>query len=157
MIDLTMLYSNATEEINFDGEYNIPKEIINDSRVIELDKVTISNSRIFEIEGEYELDASISGKMKINDSVTLEEVWYPFNIEIMCHPDTWSWNSVEKDKKSLDIIEFLWQNIVLEVPLRYTVVSDYSKYQGDGWKLVSEEELGNNPFMTLLNNEDRSD
>ena len=91
--------------------------------------------------------------MKINDSITLEEVWYPFDIQIDEKLDEF----VEKDKKHLDIIEFLWQDIVLEVPLRYTVVSNYDEYHGDGWKLVSEEELGNNPFKTLLNNEDRSD
>ena len=65
---------------------------------------------------------------------------------------------IEKDKNSLDIIEVLCQNIVLEVPLRYSIVSDYSKYQGDGWKLVSEEEVvNNNPFNTLLKDEDWSD
>ena len=91
--------------------------------------------------------------MKIYDSVTMDEVWYPFDIQIDEKLDEF----VEKDKKYLDLLEFLWQNIVLEVPLRYTLVSDYQEYQGDGWKLVSEEELGNNPFKTLLNNEDRSD
>ena len=65
---------------------------------------------------------------------------------------------IENNENSLDIIEILWQNIVLEVPLIYTEVKDYSKYRGDGWKLVSEEDLvNNNPFNTLLNNEDRSD
>ena len=54
-------------------------------------------------------------------------------------------------KNTLDITEILWQNIMLEVPLRFTTVDDYSKYQGDGWKLTSEEELKveNNPFNDL--------
>ena len=153
MIDLTMLYSNAVEELSFDGEYSIPKEKINDSRIIELDKIKINNSIIKKIEDDFDLSCEIEGKMKIYDSVTLEEIWYPFQIQIDEKLDEF----VEKDKKHLDIIEFLWQNIVLEVPLRYTSVTNYDEYQGDGWKLVSEEELGNNPFKTLLNNEDRSD
>ncbi len=153
MIDLTKLYSGVYDELSFDGEYIIPKEMINDSRILELDKVTIQDSLIKKVEDYFEINFTINGKMLINDSITLEEVWYPFNIEINEKLDEF----VEKDKKHLDIIEVLWQNIVLEVPLRYTVVSDYSNYYGDGWKLVSEEELDNNPFKALLNNEDRSD
>ena len=153
MIDLTKLYSGATDELSFDGEYNIPKEVISDSRVKELKDVVISNSIIKKIEDDFEISLNITGKMKISDSITLEDVWYPFEIEIDEKLDEF----VENDKKHLDIIAFLWQNIVLEVPLRYTVVSDYKEYQGNGWKLVSEEEIGNNPFKSLLNNEDRSD
>lgn len=153
MIDLTKLYSGAIDELSFDGEYNIPKEVITDSRVKELKEVVISNSIIKKIEDDFEISLNITGKMKISDSITLEDVWYPFSIEIDEKLDEF----VENDKKHLDIITFLWQNIVLEVPLRYTVVSDYKDYHGDGWKLVSEEEIGNNPFKTLLNNEDRSD
>ena len=46
----------------------------------------------------------------------------------------------------------LWENIVLEVPLQFTKVIDFSKFQGDGWKLVSENEptTNNNPFSELL-------
>ena len=63
------------------------------------------------------------------------------------------------EENILDIYAILWQNIVLEVPLRYSKVEDYGKYQGDGWKLVSEEELKlkNNPFSALQNNMDGSD
>ena len=153
MIDLTKLYSGAIDELSFDGEYVIPNEVITDSSVKELKDVVVSNSLIKKIEDDFEISLNITGKMKISDSITLEDVWYPFEIEIQEKLDEF----VENKKKHLDIIAFLWQNIVLEVPLRYTVVSDYKEYQGDGWKLVSEEEIGNNPFKTLLNNEDRSD
>ena len=59
---------------------------------------------------------------------------------------------LEKDENSIDILPILWQNIVLEVPLRFTKVNDLSKYNGDGWKLISEEEASstsNNPFLEL--------
>ena len=152
MIDLTQLYLNI-EKLSLDGEYVIPKEVITDKRVFALDKVVLSDSYIENIDNELYINANITGKMKISDSVSLEEVWYPFDIKINEKIDDF----IEKGEKHLDIILFLWQNIVLEVPLRYSVVDDYSKYQGDGWKLVSEEELVNNPFNTLLKDEDRSD
>ncbi len=152
MIDLTQLF-NTLDKLPIDGDYVIPKEIITDKRIIELDKIKLNNSYIENIDNELYINANITGKMKIHDSVSLEEVWYPFNIKIDEKIDDF----IEKGEKYLDIIVFLWQNIVLEVPLRYSIVDDYGKYQGDGWKLVSEEELVNNPFNTLLKDEDRSD
>ena len=51
----------------------------------------------------------------------------------------------------LDIFEFLWENILLEVPLHYTKVKDLHKFRGDGWKLIHEDEIKNdNPFHDLL-------
>ena len=57
----------------------------------------------------------------------------------------------------LDIFSFLWENIVLEVPLRFTKVKDLSKFHGDGWKLISEEERNqtSNPFNDLLKEMER--
>ncbi len=153
MIDLTQLYTSI-DKISIDGIYKIPNEIIVDERIHELSEIELTNSIIEKIEGELFIKTEINGKMKISDSVSLEDVWYPFNIKIDEKIDDF----IEKGEKYLDIIAFLWQNIVLEVPLRYSIVKDYSKYQGDGWKLVSEEELvNNNPFNTLLKDEDRSD
>ena len=153
MIDLTQLYTSI-DKISIDGIYKIPNEIIVDERIHELSEIELTNSIIEKIEGELFIKTEINGKMKISDSVSLEDVWYPFNIKIDEKIDDF----IEKGEKYLDIIAFLWQNIVLEVPLRYSIVKDYSKYQGDGWKLVSEEELvNNNPFNTLLKGEDRSD
>ena len=43
-------------------------------------------------------------------------------------------------QNNIDIISIIWQNIVLEIPLR--VVSediDDSLTSGDGWKLIREE------------------
>ena len=154
MIDLTLLYCGNIDNIPLDGKYIIPKELYKNTEIINLSEIEVKNSSIRRVEDEYFIKLSISGEMKIKDSITLDDVNYPFSIEIDDNLEEF----VEKDENSLDIIEVLWQNIVLEVPLRYTVISDYSKYQGDGWKLVSEEDLvNNNPFNTLLNDEDRSD
>ena len=58
----------------------------------------------------------------------------------------------EKNENTLDILDFLWENIVLEIPLQFTKVRDLSKFHGDGWRVISEEELQNsqNPFFDLL-------
>lgn len=152
MIDLIPLFSLSVTSISLDGEYQIP--VVDGSGVLELTKVELKDSEIKKVEDDFYIIVNASGKMKIKDSITLDDVWYPFEVKIDEKLDEF----IENDKNILDINQFLWQNIVLEVPLRYTVVSDYSKIRGDGWKLVSEEELvSNNPFSTLLSEEDRSD
>ena len=153
MIDLTSLYSGVVDSLSVNGTYEIPKERIVDSRIIELSKISVKGNIIKDID-DYKINMNIKGEMTINDSVTLEEVKYPFDIDFEDNLDDF----IENNENSLDIIEILWQNIVLEVPLRFTLVEDYSKINGDGWKLVSEEDLvKNNPFKNLLKEEDRSD
>ena len=153
MIDLTNLLSNVVDSISLDGEYTIDKDRITDSRILDLSKISVKGSISSDLD-DYLVDMNIVGDMTINDSVTLKPVKYHFDIDFNEKLN----EIIENNDNSLDIIEILWQNIVLEVPLRYTEVRDYSKYQGDGWKLVSEEDLvNNNPFNTLLKDEDRSD
>lgn len=154
MINLIPLLSGVEEFIEIKEQYEINAEKIKESSIIELSKIVVDG--VIKKKNDVEICVNIkaTGQMKINDSITLDEVWYPFSFEIDENLDEF----IEKDENSLDIIEVLWQNIVLEVPLRYTIVNDYSDYQGDGWKLVSEEELvKNNPFSALLNEKDRSD
>lgn len=154
MINLIPVLAGVKESIDINDSYTIEKEKFDKTSILDLSAVNVKGKIEKENDGCCYLNVSVNGKMKINDSVTLEEIWYPFSFEISENLN----EIIENDENSLDIIEVLWQNIVLEVPLRYTNVDDYSKYQGDGWKLVSEEELvNNNPFSALLNEKDRSD
>ena len=83
------------------------------------------------------INCNIKTNITIEDSVTLEEVNYPINIEIDEDID----KIYIKNENSLDILAFLWENIVLEVPTYFTKVKDISKIYGDGWKLIREEDL----------------
>ena len=87
--------------------------------------------------------------MKLNDSVSLEPVNYPFSFKISENVAEF----LEKDQFTLDIISILWENIVLEIPIRYSEVTNYDEYKGDGWRVISEDEKKvntNNPFKDLL-------
>lgn len=153
MIDLTNLYSNVVDSISLDGEYSIGKKSITDSRILDLSKISVKGEISKDLD-DYQVKMNIKGDMTINDSITFKPVKYPFDIDF----DEKLSEIIENNEFSLDINEILWQNIVLEVPLRFTIVEDYSKIKGDGWKLVSEEDLvKNNPFNNLLQEEDRSD
>ena len=153
MIDLTQIYSGITDKIKLDGKYEIPKDLITDNRILDIRGVKLLGS-IDKNEEDYFINAKINTEIKIKDSISLEPVWYRIDTTIEEKLEEF----IEKSENSLDIINFLWQNIVMEVPLRYTDVNDYNEYKGDGWKLVSEEDFtNNNPFNKLLESEDWSD
>ena len=151
-IDLSLLHSNTINEIDISGEYNIDSDYYKDTDIVNLDKVKVTGiiNRKEDEDGnliDY-IKASINGNMIINDSISLEEINYPYSIEY----DDYLEDNCKKNENILDIFQFLWENIVLEVPLQFTKVSDLSKYHGDGWKLISEDDLEkrNNPFNDLL-------
>ena len=101
------------------------------------------------------LECNIKGTIKVKDSITLEPIEYEINVEYNDFLD----DIYKKNENTLDIFMFLWENIVLEVPLQFTRVEDLSKFHGDGWKLISEEELkhSNNPFSELLKDFDNKE
>ena len=153
MIDLTKLLSGFVDTLEIDEEYVVP--VSDNTDIEELSKIKVKGDISLSSDGEYYTNLFCSGEMLIKDSISLDDVWYPFSFTI-----DENINDLDKnDENILDILAILWQNIVLEVPLRYSVVEDYDKYQGDGWKLVSEEELRikNNPFSALQKNMDGSD
>lgn len=152
MIELTSLLNDSTSRINIDEEYEVKDWKNNNIKDLSLIKTTGFLERK---EDDIFLKVDCSGKMLIEDSISLDDVWYPFSFNI----DENIKEFPQKDENYLDIIEILCQNIEMEVPLRYTLVEDYQEYIGDGWKLVSEEELENknNPFKALQNTMDRSD
>ena len=156
-IDLSLLYSNAVTEIDISDTYSIPKDYYENMDIVSLDNIKVKG-KIRRIENEdleptLYIDAIIDGVMVIPDSISLEEVDYPFHIE---YNDFYE--EIDKNNENiLDIFAFLWENIVLEVPLQFTKVTDLSKFHGDGWKLISEEDrnLENNPFSELLKEFDK--
>jgi uncharacterized protein len=92
----------------------------------------------------YYLDLVIEGTMVLPCSITLKPVDYVFNAEIsgdymelMSEIE----NSVQKVDNSLDIFHIIWENILMEIPIKVTCPDATDlKLSGDGWKLVTEGE-----------------
>lgn len=147
-IDLIKLYSGVTDKIEFEETIDFPLEYLENSDIKKLENIKVKGEITKNIDNEYYIECYVSGGMLLEDSISLKDVMYPFSIEIN--------EKIEEKGKSLentlDILDLLWENIVLEVPLKFTVEEDISKYKGDGWRLISEEDLakGNNPFNDLL-------
>lgn len=146
IINLEELNSNIKEKIDINEDVKFDEELIENSSIIKLDKLKFVGKIFKNLSEEFILNGVLEGVMYLEDSISLEEVEYPFSIEI----DENIEENLENNQNSIDIIPILWQNIVLEVPLRYTKVEDFSSYSGNGWRLISEEKRNvNNPFLEL--------
>lgn len=121
MIDLNPLYNSDIDSIEIDNTYELPKDLIIDDRIKDLSKIKVIGSisliKDYELEEKVYIKCEIAGKMMIEDSLTLDIVPYEFNIEY----DDYLEEIYQNNQNKLDIFPFLWENIELEVPIRYTL------------------------------------
>ncbi len=145
IIDITGLKSKAYIEV--DNEITIDKEEFKNTDIIELKKANIKGTISKYGDDDYELDLVLTGTMVLPCSITLAPVDYDFNVEIqgvytemMQEIENFS----KKIENSLDIFPIIWENILMEIPIKVTCPEATDlKLSGDGWKLVTEEDLGN--------------
>ena len=137
-IDLQKL--NYTDKIDINEKISYNEEYLINSDIVSLDNVNVIGNITYDIEDNYVVNLNVNGIMMLHDAINNEIIPYEFAIEIE--------EILEKSLKSLDLIEFLWHYIVLEVPLRYTLCED-SHQEGNDYRVISEEEYektSNNPF-----------
>lgn len=104
------------------------------------------------------MDVIVKGSMILQDAITLEEIDYPFEIHINEVIDENNENLQDNSlnlTNTLDIMSFLWQNIVLEVPIRVKKEENEDiSLKGEGWELVDENtkkvDPSMSPFAALL-------
>lgn len=148
IIELDSLFSKHIDQLDIDKDI-IFDESFQCSDIKGLKNVHFKASIYENNDSLYKLDGIITGTMVITDSISLDDVDYDFSCKIEENIEEF----IENEQNTIDILEFLWQNIVLEVPLSYTEVSDYTSYSGEGWKLISEDEIrSKNPFAELMKN-----
>lgn len=135
-MNIEVLLNGTKNVIQINDEFLIPKELFQDSGILDLSKIKVEGKLTRPSDDNLLLDISCKGIMTIEDSVSLKPVKYHFSFEINENV----LEKLENDKFTLDILSILWENIVLEIPIRYSEVTDYKEYSGDGWKVISEEE-----------------
>ena len=147
IIELFDLITNG-KTINIDNDITIPNELIKESTIRRLNNIHFKGCIKKLIDDTYQLEGTISGIMILPDDITLEDYEYNFTSEIEEKIEETSINS----QKTLDITGILWQNILVEVPLK--AVNEKNKdltLEGDGWRLIKEDEVksSNNPLSSL--------
>ena len=146
-INLIDLYTGRKKEILIDEKVNIDKKYYENSDVKDIKDVVVKGRFFLDYENVVNYELDVKGTFLLEDAISLEEVEYPFTSQIEDHLE----ENSKKIQNSLDLIEILWENIVLEVPLKFSKVEDLSQYKGEGWKMISEDDLKlkNNPFADL--------
>lgn len=157
IIDLTKLITNLEDELAVDvevGDSFLDRLVDSDIRALQHVMFHGMIHRICDI---YQLEGTLSGTMVLADDVTLEDVDYKFQTNVS---EEFSDSLVDEDnnleiiQNRLDISEFLWQNIVMEIPSKVCGHGDIHSLKGNGWRFVTEEELEGekvSPFSELQN------
>ena len=133
-IDLRKLY--ALNKLSIDEEVVVPEEYYKNAGVRSLSKVKVNGDVTVNYKENIELHLYVSGEFIIPCAITLDDVIVPFNTLIEEEIDQNKLN----DEFFLDLLDVLWENIVLEIPVR--VVKEGVKSEdlhGEGWELVTKE------------------
>ena len=140
-IDLNKLIYQ--DKILIDETIDYSKEYLENTDIISLNNVKVQGSIYVDYEKNNVIELKVKGTMMITDAITTEAVPYDFTIEIA--------ENLENSLKTLDLIEFLWHYIVLEIPIRYST-SDAQELKDKYANVYLEEEVRevNNPFKDFF-------
>lgn len=144
MLDLTKI--KIINKVTLDQSFQLDLKKYNHKDILALNNLYVKGTIGFNLVNNLEVDLEVTGDMTISDSVTLEEIILPIKVQIK---EEYEENSLdlqeyyEKEQNILDIMEILWENIVLEVPISYTKSQDI-KLSGNGWSFGSLEANNDN-------------
>ncbi len=129
-IDLRKLYSLASVDV--DGTITFPEERLKSAGIIRLEDVSVHGKAIINYEDEIELDLDLSGKMYLPCAISLEEVEVPFATKI---EEIIGENNINNNFY-LDLSDILWENIVLEIPIKVVKEGVHLETSsGKGWSV----------------------
>lgn len=149
IIDIVKLKSGIVESIEINEKINLD---LDNTEILEL-KNSYVKGYITKDSFGYYIDCNITGIMVLPCSITLKPVDYPFDIKVSGNIEEML-NETEKSKKienTIDILPIIWENILMEIPIK-VVSNDLSdvKLEGNGWKVIDEEEPQINPELQKL-------
>ena len=142
-MEINLLDLNYKDKILIDENITYDTDYLKNTDILSLKDVKVKGKIFKNYESDNEVNLSVDGEMMLTDAITLEEVPYKFTIEIE--------EILENSLKTLDLIEFLWHYIVLEIPIRYTI-SDTEVLKDKYSDIYKEEEIHevNNPFKDFF-------
>jgi uncharacterized protein len=152
--DLTRLRNGIDRVINVDTNYAFTKEQLAGTDVSELNDLHVEGEISLNAIDEIYLSLQATGTMIIPCAITLKPVEVPFDIIIegdLSEIHEQSQENEENYANSLDILPIIWENILMEIPMR--VVSPNAKpekLKGEGWQFITEQKGNVNPELEKL-------
>ena len=132
-IDLNLL--NRFSEENYDIEFDTNIIDLSYTEIIRLNSLHFKGSSTIDYVDDLILEGLLEGEMVLPCSISLEEVEYPFLIEIEENLGNFE-EIMKNNKNSLEILPILCENIVLEIPMKVVKKGvNISNKSGEGWEL----------------------
>lgn len=145
-INLTKLITGLTDFINIDDTIHIDKNLLDDTDIKDIGEVKVKGK--ISLDGDnYNLVLNIKCTLILQCSISLKDVKYSIDTnvdEIIGETDENIEETYKIINNTIDLIPIIWQNIILEVPLK--VISpdiEVKNIQGDGWRFITDEEAIN--------------
>lgn len=149
-INLNDLYKYSV--INIDEDIKLLTRE-NDLGIQKIENLHLKGKITYNELEELELHLLLTGTMYLLDAMTLEEIPYEFTADIeesIAENETNIEKYIDKSKNILDIQEILWENIVLEVPIRVKKDDSLISLEGEGWQLNKEDKEEIDPRLAKL-------
>jgi uncharacterized protein len=148
----TWLLKNARPSFPINETFEISKELVSQAKtLINLMPVIVKGEGYFLNSADrLRLKIKVSGVMVLPCAISLEPVDYQFNIDI----EQWFsfGNELEREdliiveKDELDLIDFIWENIFLSIPLKVVKKgAKIPKIEGENWRFLSEDKDADKP------------
>ena len=134
-ISLIKLFSRSADRIDINEEIVIPKEYYT-SDIKEISPVKLNGYLYLDELDNLSIDLNVQCDLTLKSSITLNDVDFPININI----DDLELDD-ENNKKitnSIDLLPIIWQNILVEIPIR---VTDSSNDENISDKYIKKEEI----------------
>lgn len=155
-IDLENVFINNT---TFDMNVIFPSSYYNKTSILKMDPIHFQGKIYEDDNQDYHLSFTLEGNIYLADARTLEEVPYPISCnfdEKIAEDSEFCGRFLKNNQNTLDILSILWENIVLEIPISYTLSEeDLSKEISDAKSLDTDDEIDPRlaPLLGLLNDE----
>ena len=146
--------SNIHDFLQMDEKISIDRTKLSNTGILELQDVKIKGLIYKNNIEDYEIDCEVSGVMVLSDSITNEPINHKFNIKI--NGDIFELlqeigKNFKKTEKTIDIFPIIWENILLEVPLKIVNFEFQNReLKGKGWEFVTEDKKEINPALSKL-------
>ena len=135
---LDLNYLNRFSKIEINEDVIFDKSFYEKTEIRELKNIHVSGLVEIDFEDNINLELNINGTMILPCAISLKDVEHKFDTTI--EESIGKFEEIYKNNKNtLEISSILWENIVLEIPIR--VVAECvkpSNTSGDGWELISE-------------------
>ena len=131
----------TSKSVTYDNDFVINADTYKEVGIIDLKNLHVTGDISLNSVSMLAVNLTVTGIMVIPDSVTTEPVDYPFTSKIEEEydiNDEFFLEYYQKEQNILDIMKILWENIVLEVPMRFTLAKD-AHLSGDGWSLGEDK------------------